>query len=101
MALLRLEPRVAAATLIVGPKLFMSGEETLALSPQPLVNNFARRTGPVCGQNLRRAERHAVTPRWMTNNQPISTDESAQSFAPARRLDSKTNTQMPTADVSL
>jgi hypothetical protein len=27
----------------------------------------------------------------------LGLDESAQSFAPARRLDSKTNTQMPTA----
>ncbi len=87
------------ATLIVGPKLFISGEESLALSPQPIVNNFARRRAEFCEQAYRRPERPAVTPRWMTNQQPVSLDELAQSFAPARRLDSGTNTQMPTADV--
>jgi len=31
----------------------------------------------------------AGTPRWMTNNQPVSLDELAQSFALAWRLDSE------------
>ena len=77
------------ATLIVGPKLFTSGEESPALSPQPIVNNFARRGADFCEQTYRRPEWPAVTPRWMTNKQPASLDELAQSFAPARRLDSK------------
>src|SRR5712691_4962602 len=64
-------------------------------SPQPTVNNFARRVRDFCEQHYR-ARKGAVTLRWMTNKQPVSLDESAQSFAPAQRLDSLTNTQMPT-----
>jgi transposase len=41
-------------------------------SPQSTVNNFARRFGPPCAQDYRRAERHAVTPRWKTNSLPVS-----------------------------
>ena len=74
------------ATLIGVPKLFIGGEESFPLSPQPTVNNFARRSNRFCEQDCRRAEWPAVTPRWMTNAQPVSLDESAQSFAPARRL---------------
>jgi len=77
------------ATLIGVPKLFADGEESLwNLSPQPTVNNFARRAKDFCEQ-LPRAVRPALTPCWMTNTQPVSSDESAQSFAPARRLDSR------------
>jgi hypothetical protein len=77
------------ATLIVGPKLFTGGEESSCHSPQPTVNNFARRGADFCEHPLRGPEKPAVTPRWMTNKQPASLDELAQSFAPARRLDSK------------
>lgn len=78
------------ATLIVAPKLFMGGEEGFSLSPQPSVNNFALRAAKRCEQFCRGSEKGpAVTPRWMTNKQPVSPDELAQSFAPARRLDSK------------
>src|SRR5437762_5518855 len=78
------------ATVIDSPKLFTGGEESLRhLSPQPTVNNFARRAQNFCEQACRGPTRPAVTPRWMTNKQPVSLDESAQSFAPARRLDSK------------
>src|SRR5438093_13527141 len=78
------------ATLIGVPKLFTVGEESpRQLSPQPIVNNFARRARPFCEQACRRPKRLAVTPRWMTNMPPGSLDELAQSFAPARRLDSK------------
>ena len=77
------------ATLIGVPKLFIGGEERRPLSPQPTVNNFARRSHRFCEQFGRRAERPAVTPRWMTNKQPVSFDESAQNFAPARCLGSR------------
>ena len=90
------------ATLIVGPKLFMGGEESLRqLSPQPTVNNFALRAENFCEQVCRGPERPAVTPRWMTNKQPVSLDELAQSFAPARRLDSKRILRCRHSDVSL
>jgi hypothetical protein len=88
------------ATLIVLPKLFIGGEEMVGRSPQPTVNNFAERAGRFCGQDVRRAEKHAVTPRWMTNKQPISPDESAQIFAPARRLDSRRILRCSQSDVS-
>ena len=82
--------RRTIATLIVGPKLFTVGEESpCRRSPQPNVNNFAVHATGLCEQLCRRLERPAVTPRWMTNKQPVSSDELAQSFAPARRLDSK------------
>jgi len=77
------------ATLIVVPKLFIGGEESLwNLSPQPAVNNFAGRAKDFVNK-IAPPERAAATPRWMTNTQPVSPDESAQSFAPARRLDSR------------
>ena len=88
------------ATLIGVPKLFAGGEESLwNLSPQPTVNNFARRVKDFCEQ-LRRAVRPALTPCWMTNTQPVSSDESAQSFAPARRLDSRRILRCRQSDVS-
>jgi len=88
------------ATLIGVPKLFAGGEESLwNLSPQPTVNNFARRVKDFCEQ-LRRAVRPALTPCWMTNTQPVSSDESAQSFAPARRLDSRRILRCGQSDVS-
>src|SRR5438034_10846038 len=98
------QPRVARklATLIVGPKLFTGGEESLRqLSPQPTVNNFARRAQDFCVQVRRWPKRPAVTPRWMTNKQPVSLDELAQSFAPARRLDSKRILRCRQSNVSL
>jgi hypothetical protein len=90
------------ATLIGDPKLFIGGEESPGIAPRsPTVNNFARRARKCCEQLFRGSKLPAATPRWMTNKQPVSTDELAQSFAPARRLDSITNTQMLTADVPL
>jgi len=80
----------------------MVGEESLHhLSPQPIVNNFGRRATDFCAQLCRRPKRLAVTPRWMTNTQPVSCDELAQSFAPARRLDSKRILRCRQQDVSL
>ena len=78
----------------------MGGEESLQLSPQPTVNNFARRAEDFCEQVYRGPKRPAVTPRWMTNMQPVSFDELAQSFAPARRLDSKRILRCGQSDVS-
>src|SRR5260221_12898766 len=89
------------ATLIGIPKLFIGGEESLwDHSPQPTVNNFARRSEPLCEQDCRRAKGHAVTPRWMTNTLPVSYDEFTQSFAPARRLGSKRILRCRQSDVS-
>ena len=88
------------ATLIVVPKLFAGGEESLwNLSPQPTVNNFARRAKDFVNK-IAPPERAAATPRWMTNTQPVSPDESAQSFAPARRLDSRRILRCRQSDVS-
>ena len=90
-------PARTEATLIGVPKLFASGEESCREgSAQPMVNNFAARTRGFCEQDCRCAGRHAVTPRWMTNELPVSSDEFTQSFAPAAALGLKTNTQMPT-----
>jgi len=42
------------ATLIAAPKLFIGGEESLwERSPQPTVNNFARRVHDFCEQHRR------------------------------------------------
>jgi len=88
------------ATLIGVPKLFAGGEESLwNLSPQPTVNNFARRAKDFVNK-IAPPERAAATPRWMTNTQPVSPDESAQSFAPARRLDSRRILRCRQSDVS-
>ena len=78
----------SAPTLIVGPKLFMVGEENPPSSPQPTVNNFAAHRNAFCEQTCRRPERargHAA----LDDELPTRlVDELAQSFAPARRLDS-------------
>ena len=93
--------REERATLIGLPKLFSGGEESLwGCSPQPPVNNFARRSEPLCEQDCCRAEGHAVTPRWMTNKLPVSFDEFTQSFAPARRLGSRRILRCRQSDVS-
>lgn len=76
-------------SLIGVPKLFNSGEESLGTSPQPMVNNFARRNAAFCEQDCRWAEWPVVTPRRVTNSPARSLDESGESFAPARRLGSK------------
>jgi hypothetical protein len=80
----------------------MVGEESLHdLSPQSIVNNFARRATDFVNNFAAGQKRLAVTPRWMTNMQPVSSDELAQSFAPARRLDSKRILRCRQQDVSL
>ena len=88
-------------TLIGDPKLFTGGEESLwKLSPQPTVNNFARRPRRLVNNLCRRAESSAVTPRWVTNSLAVSFDELGESFAPARRLGPKRILRCRQSDVS-
>jgi len=87
--------------LIGNPKLFTGGEESLRkLSPQPTVNNFARRPRRLVNKLCLRAKRSAVTPRWVTNTPAVSLDELGESFAPARRLGPKRILRCRQSDVS-
>jgi hypothetical protein len=72
--------------LIVDPTLFTGGEESLVLpSPQPTVNNLARRARATVDNLPPGAKSPAVTPRRVTNSLAVSCDEWGEKFAPARR----------------
>ena len=84
------------ATLIGVPKLFTGGEESLwNLSPQPAVNNFARRNKHFCEQDCpaRKGRGHAtLDDEYATRLVRRVSPELRSSAA----LGLKTNTQMPT-----
>src|ERR1043166_9368271 len=86
------------ATLIVAPKLSMVGEECLhELSPQSIVNNFARRATDFCEQFCRRPKKArghaALDDEYATRLVRRVSPE----FRSSAALGLKTNTQMPTA----
>ena len=89
-------------SLIVGPKLFTSGEESpQKLCPQPMVNNFASPALRVVHRLTLGATGSTVTPGREDESVSLDVGTSTPRLSlPTRRLDSKRMLQMPTFDVS-
>ena len=89
-------------SLIVGRKLFTSGEESLQkLRPQPMVNNFASPALRAVHRLTLGATGSTVTPG--REDESVSLDVGTSTLRPSlptRRLDSKRMLQMPMFDVS-
>ena len=89
-------------TLIVSPKLFTGGEESVRnLSPQPTVNNLASRTMKIVNKLAFGATGSTVTPGWEDEfPDPLVATSWERLSLPARRLGPKRILRMSMFNVS-